>query len=377
MRKRLRDLGFSIGHLPTGPLNAITDVPGVRVGHTTLIQGEGPLVVGKGPVRTGVTAVLPPDPIFDERVLAGAFVLNGAGEVSGLTQVVEWGLLETPILLTSTMSVGKVSDATIKWMTRRFPGIGTEYDVIIPIVAECDDSWLNDVVGRHVRSEHVYRAIEQAEGGPVAEGCVGAGTGLVTCDFKAGIGTSSRQVTIHGTHGDADPLTYALGVLVQSNFGVMRSLSIAGAPVGQILEPEFTRADKRVRNAGSIICVVATDAPLLSSQINRLCKRAALGIGRVGSFAAHASGEIVIGFSTANKVPRVTSGMIHPIEVLLDEVCDGLYEAVVECTEEAIVNALCSAEDMTGSSGHFAPALPLDRLAEILSRHHEAQKVDP
>jgi len=159
------------------------------------------------------------------------------------------------------MSVGKVSDATIKWMTRRFPGIGTEYDVIIPIVAECDDSWLNDVVGRHVRSEHVYRAIEQAETGPVAEGCVGAGTGMVTCDFKAGIGTSSRQVTIHGTHGDAEPLTYSLGVLVQSNFGVMRSLSIAGAPVGQILEPEFSRAEKRERNAGSIIGVVATDAP--------------------------------------------------------------------------------------------------------------------
>jgi D-aminopeptidase len=376
MRQRLRDLGFSIGQIPPGPLNAITDVPGVRVGHTTLIEGDGPLVVGKGPVRTGVTAIVPPDPIFAERVLAGAFVLNGAGEISGLTQVVEWGLLETPILLTSTMSVGKVSDATVKWMTRRFPGIGTEYDVIIPIVAECDDSWLNDAVGRHVRSEHVYRAIEQAVSGPVPEGCVGAGTGLVTCDFKAGIGTSSRRVAIHGLHGDAAPLTYNLGVLVQSNFGVMPSLSIAGAPVGQMLEPSFTQSAKRTFNAGSIICVVATDAPLLSSQINRLCKRAALGIGRVGSFAAHASGEIIIGFSTANKVPRVTVGMTHQIEVLLDDVCDGLYQAVMECTEEAIANALCMAEDMTGASGHFAPALPLDRLSEILSRHRAAQKID-
>jgi D-aminopeptidase len=376
MRKRLRELGFSIGYMPPGPFNAITDVPGVRVGHTTLISGEGPLLVGKGPVRTGVTAILPLDQVFAERVLAGAFVLNGAGEVSGLTQVVEWGLLETPILLTSTMSVGKVSDATIKWMTRRFPGIGTEYDVIIPIVAECDDSWLNDVVGRHVRSEHVYRAIEQAESGPVTEGCVGAGTGMVTCDFKAGIGTSSRQVTIHGIHSNASPLTYTLGVLVQSNFGVMRSLSVDGAPVGHILEREFTQAPKRTFNAGSIICVVATDAPLLSSQINRLCKRAALGIGRVGSFAAHASGEIIIGFSTANKVPRVTSGMTHQLEVLLDDVCDGLYQGVMECTEEAIVNALCMAVDMTGPTGHFAPALPLDRLAEILSRHRDAQKVD-
>src|SRR4051812_42683248 len=232
VRRRLRQLGFSLGRFAPGPGNAITDVPGVRVGHTTLIWGDGPLVVGKGPVRTGVTAILPPDPIFAERVLAGSFVLNGAGEVSGLTQVAEWGLLETPILLTSTMSVGKVSDATVKWMTRRFPGIGTDYDVIIPIVGECDDSWLNDAVGRHVRSEHVYRAIEQAAPGPVAEGSVGAGTGMVTCDFKAGIGTSSRQVAI----GDA---TYALGVLVQSNFGVMRSLRIDGVRVGELLEGDF------------------------------------------------------------------------------------------------------------------------------------------
>jgi D-aminopeptidase len=373
MRSRFRDLGFSIGRVPTGPLNAIIDVPGVRVGHTTLIEGEGPLVVGQGPVRTGVTAILPPDPVFSERVLAGSFVLNGAGEVSGLTQVVEWGLLETPILLTSTMSVGKVSDATIKWMTRRYPGIGNEFDVIIPIVGECDDSWLNDAVGRHVRSEHVYRAIEQASDSKVAEGSVGAGTGLVTCDFKAGIGTSSRRVEIHET-GSEKQLCYSLGVLVQSNFGIMHSLRIAGVPVGEILAPDYAETGKRVRNAGSIICVIATDAPLLSSQLTRLCKRAALGIGRVGSFAAHASGEIVIGFSTANKVPRATSGMTHKIEVLLDDACDGLYEAVVECTEEAIVNALCMAEDMHGQSEHFAPALPLDDLAEILSRHHAARE---
>jgi D-aminopeptidase len=306
-------------------------------------------------------------------VLAGSFVLNGAGEVSGLTQVDEWGLLETPILLTSTMSVGKVSDAAVKWMTRHFPGIGSEYDVIIPIVGECDDSWLNDAVGRHVRSEHVYRAIEQSSGGPVAEGSVGAGTGLVTCDFKAGIGTSSRRVVLARVGGEAGP-GYHLGVLVQSNFGIMRSLSIAGVPVGEILAPQFADDGKRTRNAGSIICVVATDAPLLPKQLARLCKRAALGIGRVGSFAAHASGEIVIGFSTANKVPRATSGMTHAIEILLDDACDGLYEAVVECAEEAIVNALCMAEDMRGQSDHFAPALPLDDLQDILTRHHAARR---
>ena len=375
MRRRLRDLGFSIGRLPTGPLNAITDVAGVRVGHTTLIEGHGPLVVGEGPVRTGVTAVLPHGDIFFNRVIAGSFVLNGAGEVSGLTQVAEWGLLETPILLTNTLAVGKVSDAAVKWMTRHFPGIGTDYDAIIPLVGECDDSWLNDAVGRHVRSEHVYRAIEQATGGAVTEGSVGAGTGLITCDFKAGIGTSSRRVTLNDGDGP-----YTLGVLVQSNFGVMRSLRIDGVPVGELLEPRLTPSDRRVRNAGSIIVVVATDAPLLSSQIVRLCKRAALGIGRVGSFAAHGSGEIVVGFSTANKVPRGPSGalaqggassavrMTASIEVLLDEACDGLYEAIVECTEEAIVNSLCMADEMTGPAGRVAPALPLDRLASILGR---------
>src|SRR3954468_17536272 len=229
MRARLRDLGFSVGRFPVGAYNAITDVAGVRVGHSTLIWGEGPLEVGKGPVRTGVTAVLPHPNIFDSRVVAGGFVLNGAGEVSGLTQVQEWGLLETPIFLTNTMAVGKVSDAAVKWMTRKWPGIGREDDVIIPLVGECDASWLNDAVGRHVRSEHVYRAIEQASAGPVAEGSVGAGTGRVACDFKAGIGTSSRRVEIEGS-------TYTIGVLVQSNFGVMRSLRVDGAPVGEVLE---------------------------------------------------------------------------------------------------------------------------------------------
>jgi D-aminopeptidase len=188
---------------------------------------------------------------------------------------------------------------------------------------------------------------------------------MVTCDFKAGIGTASRRVAI----GDS---THTIGVLVQSNFGVMRSLRIAGAPVGELLEPEFRDADRRVRNAGSIICVVATDAPLLSSQITRLCKRAALGIGRVGSYAAHGSGEIVVGFSSVNKVPRATSRMTHRLEMLLDEACDGLYEAVVECTEEAIVNALCMADGMRGQSDHYAPALPLDRLAQILHRQQTA-----
>jgi D-aminopeptidase len=368
-RARLRELGFSIGRFPTGPWNAITDVAGVRVGHTTLIEGEGPLVIGEGPVRTGVTAVVPNDDIFVDRAVAGGFVLNGAGEVSGLTQVQEWGLLETPILLTNTMSVGKVSDAVVKWMTRKWPKIGNEEDVVIPLVGECDDSWLNDAVGRHVRSEHVYRAIDQATTGRVAEGSVGAGTGLITCDFKAGIGTSSRLVDIGPAGGGGT--SYTVGILVQSNFGVMRSLRVDGAPVGEVLEPQFSDP-RRERNAGSIITVIATDAPLLSPQLVRVCKRAALGIGRCGSFAAHGSGEIIVAFSTANIVPRTATRMTATLDVLLDDACDPLYEAVVECTEEAIVNALCMADEMRGPAGHVSPALPLDRLAEILQRYRSA-----
>jgi D-aminopeptidase len=366
-RKRLRDLGISIGRFPTGPENAITDVAGVRVGHTTLVEGDGPLMPGKGPVRTGVTAILPGVDVFMNRVFGGGFVLNGAGEVSGLTQVQEWGLLETPILLTSTMSVGKVSDAAVKWMTRHFPGIGAEYDVVIPIVGECDDSFLNDAVGRHIRSEHVYTAIERAHGGRVAEGSVGAGTGMVTCDFKAGIGTSSRRVPREHVPGD-----YTVAALVLSNFGLMRNLRIAGVPLGELLLPTFDSLKKRTYNYGSIIVVVATDAPLLPQQLARLAKRSALGIGRCGSYAAHGSGEIVISFSTANKVPRAPQALVHRMEFLADEVLGSLYEAVIDATEEAIANSLCSAGDMVGQGGNFAPGLPLDLVQEMLKRYRPA-----
>jgi D-aminopeptidase len=362
VRKRLRDVGVALGRYPTGPLNAITDVEGVKVGHTTLIAGEGKLEKGKGPVRTGVTCVVPHDAIYRERLIGGTFVLNGAGEVAGLTQVAEWGLVETPLLLTNTMSVGKVSDAAIKWMTKRHPGIGTEEDVILPVVGECDDSFLNDAVGRHIRSEHVYRAIESATAGPVAEGSVGAGTGMITCDFKAGIGSASRRIA-------ADVGFYTLGVLVLSNFGVMPNLRIDGVPVGELLAPSYRDVPRRVSNYGSIIVLLGTDAPLLSSQLGRVCKRAALGVGRVGSYAAHGSGEIILGFSTANKVPRTTEGMTHKLDMLLDRATGPLYEAVIEATEEAIINSLCLAEDMTGQGGNFAPSLPLERVVELLNRY--------
>jgi D-aminopeptidase len=307
--------------------------------------------------------VVPHDDVYRERLIGGSFVLNGAGEVSGLTQVAEWGLIETPILLTNTMSVGKVADAAVKWMAKKHPGIGGEEDVIIPIVGECDDSYLNDAVGRHIHSDDVYRAIETASSGRVAEGSVGAGTGMITCDFKAGIGSSSRRIS-------ADVGFYTVGVLVLTNFGVMPNLRIDGVPVGEMLAPSYRELDKRLHSYGSIIVLVATDAPMLSSQLGRLCKRAALGVGRCGSYAAHGSGEIMLAFSTANKVPRVAAhgSMTHKLEILHDRATGPLYEAVIEATEEAIVNALCMADDMTGQNGNFAPGLPLERVAEIVQK---------
>lgn len=337
-------------------------MPGVKVGHTTLISGEGPLQRGKGPVRTGVTCVIPADDVLTDRLIGGSFVLNGAGEVAGLTQLSEWGLLETPIFLTNTMAVGKVSDAAVKWITRKHPGIGDEEDVIIPVVGECDDSFLNDAVGRHMRTRHVSSAIESAASGPVQEGAVGAGTGMVCCDFKSGIGTASRLVP-------ADVGSWTVGVLVLSNFGVMQNLRIDGVPVGMLVSPEYAKVDRRVNNYGSIIAIIATDAPLTASQIGRVCKRSALGIGRVGSYAAHGSGEIILGFSTANRVPRTGSALTHQVTALYDRAIGPLYEAVIEATEEAILNSLCMADDMVGHSGNFAPGLPLDKVKELLERY--------
>ncbi len=371
-RARARDLKLPLGRYKPGKWNAITDVAGVKVGHSTIIRGAaGPLKMGKGPIRTGVTAILPNEgKVFAERVVGGGFILNGAGEVSGMTQLLEWGLIETPIFLTNTLSVGAVSDVAVKWMVERYPGIGGEHDVIIPLVGECDDSWLNDVAGRHVKEEHVYEAIRTAADGPVAEGNVGGGTGMITCDFKAGIGTSSRKLS--EAQGG-----YTVGVLVMSNFGVMRQLRVGGLPVGEVLEARYRGVARRERDYGSIIAVVATDAPLATHQLNRVAKRAALGIGRVGSTARHGSGEIVLAFSTANKVPRESRKMVYRMKILLDVRLDPLYEAVIEATEEAILNALCMARDMEGVNGNFCYALPLDDVQEIVGRwQEESRKVE-
>ncbi len=361
-RRRLRELGVTIGRLEPGPLNAITDVAGVRVGHTTLIEGRGPLRVGEGPVRTGVTAILPNDGnIFHERLIAGSYVLNGAGELSGLMQVDEWGLIESPILLTNTHSVGAVADGAVRHMMAATPAIGVDEDVVIPLVGECDDSFLNDIAGMHVCAEHVAAAIGGATSGPVTEGCVGGGTGMIAFDFKSGIGTASRRLSpLHGG--------YTVGVLVQSNLGRMEDLRVDGAPVGQLLSPLYTHHIRRRTVYGSAIVVLATDAPMTTDQLVRLARRAALGLGRVGSYAAHGSGEIVLAFSTANRIPRVAPRLTYHIEMLAPTRIDPFFQAAIECTEEAVLNALCMATTLDGVDGRVSPAIPLDAMVEALRR---------
>ncbi|MGM0575447.1 MAG: P1 family peptidase [Myxococcota bacterium] len=361
-RGRLRDLGIALGRYPAGRWNAITDVEGVRVGHATLVHGSGSLSIGGGPVRTGVTAVLPNAGIvYTDRLVGGAFILNGAGEMSGLVQVVEWGLVETPILLTNTLSVGTAAHATVSWMLDRFPGIGLEHDVMIPLVGECDDSFLNDIAGTHVAEEHVHEALDGAASGPVEEGSVGGGTGMVAFDLKSGIGTASR--VLPGDEGG-----FTLGVLVMSNVGRLEDLRVDGLPVGDEIARHLPPGARRESIYGSIIAVVATDAPLTSHQIQRICKRVALGLGRVGSYAAHGSGEIILGFSTANVVPRAESPRVFRLEILNDRHIDPLYQAAIECTEEAVLNALCASGDMEGANGRVAPGLPLEVLRDLWRR---------
>jgi D-aminopeptidase len=294
--------------------------------------------------------------------MGGTFVLNGAGELTGVTQLNEWGLLETPILLTNTLAVGRIHDGCVQWMANRYPELGDTHDVVIPVVGECDDSFLNDPAARHARAEHCVQALEIAQGGPVREGSVGGGTGMVGFDFKAGVGTSSRKVPAETGH-------YTLGILVMTNFGRMSDLRLDGVAVGRMLEHDYPTYVRRKSNYGSIICVLATDAPLLSPQIHRLCKRAALGIGRAGSCAEHGSGEIVVGFSTANRIPRETRKMTTRVELLLDQVTGNLYEAAIEATEEAIHNALCAADEMIGYDGRMVPALPLMKVQALMARY--------
>ena len=363
-KPRARDLGVPFDGTP-GTLNSITDLKGIEVGHTTLISGEGKLQVGVGPVRTGVTAIIPRgkqsanDPVF-----AGWFSLNGNGEMTGTTWIEESGFLEGPIMITNTHSVGVVRDATIAWRVKHGPPDSSGYWWSLPIVAETYDGFLNDTNGFHVKANHVFEALDGAKSGAVAEGNVGGGTGMMCYGFKGGIGTSSRKL-------DQNAGGYTVGVLVQANFGRRNQLRIAGVPVGtEITDRTPTSKLGEPRDdVGSIIIVVATDAPLLSHQLKRLARRAALGVARTGSSSGNGSGDIFVAFSTANPEANKPAGTIQ-LTMLPNERMNPLFEATVQATEEAIINALVAAETMVGIDGHKVFALPHDRLKQVLKKYN-------
>ena len=362
-RFRARDLGIVIGTYASGPLNAITDVAGVKVGHTTLISGEGPLKPGLGPVRTGVTVVIPRDDVWHKKVPAGSFVLNGTGEMTGLAWVSEAGFLEYPIALTNTLNVPRVANGVMTWMIGHYPEIGITDDTLTPVVAECDDGRLNDIQGRHVSEADVVAALNGATSGPVKEGTVGAGTGMVSYGFKGGIGSASRKLPVK--EGG-----YTVGVLVNANHGRRPELIVAGVPVGRIYDASSSAAAPAVQpgqSEGSIIIVVATDAPLDSRQLTRLAKRAALGLARTGSTARHGSGDFILAFSTANIIPHYPADPTFSLTQLADAHINPVITATVEATEEAILNALTMATTVVGRDGHKAEAISLARLREILA----------
>lgn len=360
---RARDLGVPFDGTP-GPLNAITDVAGVTVGHATIISGSGQLERGRGPVRTGVTAVLPRGRTYDP-VFAGWHALNGNGEMTGTTWIAESGFLEGPVMLTNTHSVGVVRDAVIEWQLqhRFYEPLPDEPDVFwaLPVVAETYDGDLNDINGFHVTREHAFAALDAAETGPVAEGNVGGGTGMITHGFKGGIGTASRQ--LEASHGG-----FMVGALVQSNYGIRRTLRIAGVPVGEEIPDLLPGSAPQGEERGSIIVVIATDAPLLPHQLRRLAQRATLGLGRMGSYASNGSGDIFIAFSTANPGAAARSGARN-VAMLPNDALGPVFLAAVEATEEAIVNALVAARTMSGINDHTVHALPHDRLRAALAKH--------
>jgi len=361
---RARDLGIPFDGAP-GPLNAITDVAGVTVGHTTLISGEGTLRVGKGPVRTGVTAVLPRGKqSLTVPVFAGWFALNGNGEMTGTAWVEDSGFLEGPIMITNTHSVGVVRDAVIHWRVTQGAPDAENYWWSLPVVGETWDGWLNDINGFHVKPEHAIRALDSAHDGAVEEGNVGGGTGMICNGFKGGIGTSSRRLS--GKEGE-----YTVGALVQCNYGTRQNLRIAGVPVGREIEaPEpYAFMPSDIAERGSIIVIVATDAPLLPHQLKRVARRVTLGLGRNGSISGNGSGDLFIAFSTANKGAGTGTG-IREVQMLSNESLDDVFAATVSATEEAIVNAMVAAQDMTGIDGHRVLALPHERLREVLRKYN-------
>jgi D-aminopeptidase len=362
-RLRARALGIVIGSYAPGPLNAITDVAGVTVGQTTLISGDGPLKPGQGPVRTGVTVVVPRADVWHKKVPAGSFVLNGTGEMTGLAWVGESGFLEYPIALTNTLNVPRVANGVMNWMITRYPEIGITDDTLTPVVAECDDGRLNDIQGRHVSEADVVKALNGATSGVVQEGSVGAGTGMVSYGFKGGIGTSSRRLP-------EDEGGYTVGVLVNANQGRRPELVVGGVPVGRLYEavPPVAQALSPGQSEGSIIVIIATDAPLDSRQLTRLAKRAALGLARTGSTARHGSGDFMLAFSTANVIPHYPKDRTYPLIQLADTHINPFITATVDATEEAILNALTMATTVVGRDGRRVEAISLARLRAILDR---------
>ncbi|HLW81603.1 MAG TPA: P1 family peptidase [Candidatus Acidoferrales bacterium] len=362
---RARDLGVPFEGAP-GPLDSITDVAGVEVGYKTLISGSGKLVVGKGPVRTGVTAIFPRGKSSVDPVFAGWFTENGNGEMTGTTWVEESGFLTGPVLITNTHSVGVVRDAVIAWELRHNYKPPTADWWSLPVVAETWDGYLNDINGFHVTQQDAFDAMDSAHGGAIAEGNVGGGTGMICFEFKGGTGTASRKLA-------EDLGGYTVGVLVQCNFGTRHLLRVAGAPVGReipLSHPIWSsRANPSRGSLGSIIVVVATDAPLLPTQLKRLARRVTLGLGRLGSISSDGSGDIFIAFSTANAGAGLAEKPAR-VTMMPNDHMDPLFEATVQATEEAVVNAMVAAKTMTGIDGHTVEALPHRRLREVLKKYN-------
>jgi len=360
-RPRCRDIGLIVGQMEPGPLNSIADVPGVLVGHCTIVKGKGRLVPGQGPVRTGVTAILPHGGnLFQEKVRAAIHVINGFGKATGIAQVQELGVIETPIVLTNTLCVGSAWDALCEYMLSQNPDIGVSTGTVNPVVLECNDGYLNDIRGRHVKKEHVFEALNKARNGPCEEGNVGAGTGMSCLGFKGGIGTSSRS--LRSTSGGG-----TVGVLVLANFGRIEDLLISGISVG--VELQKNTSNDSSLPPGSIVIVLATDLPLSERQLVRVAKRCQGGLARVGSVFANGSGDFVVAFSTANRV-RHRESVPRPVTFLRDDskALRQVFRAAVEATEEAILNALFRARTMVGRDNHVRHQLPIDRVQDILRR---------
>ncbi len=370
-KPRARDLGIPFEGSP-GPLNAINDVPGVEVGHVTLVSGAGPLRMGIGPVRTGVTAILPRGKESTQPVFAGWFSLNGNGEMTGTAWVEESGFLDGPLMITNTHSVGAVRDAVIAWQVRtgRPPHLNRWGDSFfsLPVVAETYDGYLNDINGFHVRPGHVFAALEGARSTTVAEGNVGGGTGMICHGFKGGIGTASRRL-------DDQSGGYTLGALVQANHGLRSQLLAAGVPVGREIPDDLPGVPERADDApteetGSIIIVIATNAPLLPHQLKRIARRASLGLARTGSTSGNGSGDLFIAFSTANPEAGAQETSVAQVSALGNNVISPLFDATVQAVEEAVINALVAAETMTGIGGRRVAALPHDRLRQVMRKYN-------